>query len=45
MAFRKVEETITEAARARNIEIADGAQGMPGDRRHPAQQRAISNGQ
>jgi hypothetical protein len=24
-----VEETITEAARARNIEIADGAQGMP----------------
>ena len=29
MAFRRVEETITEAARARNIEIADGAQGMP----------------
>jgi hypothetical protein len=25
MAFRRVEETITEAARARNIEIADGA--------------------
>jgi hypothetical protein len=30
MAFRKVEETITEAARARNIEIADGAQGNAG---------------
>lgn len=29
MAFRRVEEAITEAARARNIEIADGAQGMP----------------
>ena len=29
MAFRRVEETITEAARARNIEIADGALGMP----------------
>jgi hypothetical protein len=29
MAFRRVEETITEAARTRNIEIADGALGMP----------------
>ncbi len=29
MAFRRVEEAITEAARARNVEIADGAQGMP----------------
>ena len=29
MAFRKVEEAITDAARARKIEIADGAQAMP----------------
>lgn len=29
MAFRRVEEAIMEAARARNIEIADGALGMP----------------
>ncbi len=29
MAFRRVEEAITDAARARNVEIADGALGMP----------------
>jgi hypothetical protein len=29
MAFRRVEEAITDAARARNIEVADGALGMP----------------
>ena len=29
MAFRRVEDAITDAARARNIEIADGALGMP----------------
>ena len=29
MAFRRVEDSISEAARARNIEIADGALGMP----------------
>lgn len=28
-AFRRVEDAITEAARGRKIEIADGAQGMP----------------
>jgi len=29
MAFRRVEESITGAAQARNVEIADGAMGMP----------------
>jgi hypothetical protein len=29
LAFRRVEESITQIARKKNIDIADGAQGMP----------------